>query len=350
MQSVNHLILATSLILLASAGVEARGRYEYPLSQQLEIEPGTKVIIENSAGDIELRQGSPGQLTIGGKKVVKASSQRIADAEAKRIKIEVEKGKGKVRIWVEDGHRSRILFGIGKRVSSWADLSLLIPPRSHLEVNSTSGDIRAKGMEGRLIAKTVSGDLSLEGFVGPVFVHTTSGDLNLRGIVGDVKVEGTSSDVDLAGIKGNIEISTTSGDVSSQDVEGHLTVEGTSGDVQITRLRGDLEVSLHSGELSASGIVGGVKVETTSGDVYIGTSLLGDENYRVDTSSGDVTFKIKETSSFNLVIDTASGEIDVKAPLVIKSISRNRLIGRVGAGGPMVRITTASGDVELFSR
>jgi len=350
MQRFDSLILSVTLLLLISQGVEARGKYEYPLSQQLEIEPGTKVVIENSAGDIELRQGPPGQLTIGGKKVVKASSRRVADAEAKRIKVRVERRKGRVRIWVEDGQRSRILFGIGKRVSRWVDLSLLIPPRSDLEVNSASGDIRAKGMEGRLTAKTVSGDLSLQGFVGPVLVHTTSGDLNLRGIVGDVKVEGTSSDVDLAGIRGNIGISTTSGDVSSQDVEGHLTVEGTSGDVQITRLRGDLEVSLHSGELSASGIVGGVKVETTSGDVYIEVSLLGDENYRVDTSSGDVTFKIKEARSFNLMIDTASGEIDVKAPLVIESISRNRLVGRVGAGGPMVRIATASGDVALFSR
>jgi len=314
MQRFDSLILSVTLLLLISQGVEARRKYEYPFSQKLEIEPGAKVVIENASGDIKIGQGPQGQLLIGGKKVIRASSRRVADAEARRIKVEVERGKGRVRIWVKDGQRSRILFGIGKRVSSWVDLNLLIPRRSDLEVNSTSGDIRAKGMEGRLTAKTVSGDLSLEGFVGPVLVHTTSGD------------------------------------VSSQDVEGHLTVEGTSGDVQITRLRGDLEVSLHSGELSASGIVGGVKVETTSGDVYIEVSLLGNASYRVDTSSGDVTFKIKEASSFNLVIDTASGEIDVKAPLVIKSVSRNRLIGWVGAGGPMVRITTASGDVGLSSR
>ncbi len=349
MQRREVLFLTTVFILLVSQGAGARSRYEYPISQNLKIEPGAKVIIENVSGDIRMNQGAPGQLIIGGKKVIKAPSERSAEEEAKRIKVEVKREKGKVRIWVKDGRRGdRVFFGFGRRVSSWVDFDLRIPSGSDLEVNSTSGDITARGIKGGTTIKTTSGDIYLEGSIGPTVVHTTSGDVNLKGIVGQVNIEGTSSDLNLTGIKGDVKISVTSGDIDGRDIEGNLTVEGTSGDVQITRLKGDLQISLHSGEVKADMTQGGAKVKTTSGDVCIKATLQEDKNYQVDTSSGDVSFKMKGSTSFNLVIDTASGEITTKVPLIISSISRNHLEGRVGPGGPTVRITTSSGDVELF--
>ncbi len=348
MQRREVLFFITVFILLISQGAGARSRYEYPFTQNLKIEPGTEVIIKNVTGDIRVSQGPPGQLTIGGKKVIKASSRRIADAQAKGIKVEVKREKGKVWIVVKGGgQRSRTFFGFWRRVSSWIDFNLLVPPGTDLEVTSTSGDITAKGVKGRITIKTTSGDLCLQGFVGPTIVHTTSGDVSLKGIVGQVNMEGTSSDLDLSGIKGDIDISVTSGDIEGRDIEGNLTVEGTSGDVEITRLRGNLQISLRSGEVKADIIQGGVRVKTTSGDVYIRASLQEGKDYQVDTSSGDVAFKIREREPFNLVIDTASGEITAKVPLIINSISRNHLEGKVGEGGSTVRITTSSGDVEL---
>ncbi len=348
MQWREVLFFITVFILLTSQGVRARSRYEYPFSQNLKIEPGAKVIIENLSGDIRMSQGAPGQLIIGGKKVIKVPSERSAEKEAKRIKVEVKREKGKVRIWVKDGrHGDRVFFGFWKKVSSWVDFNLLVPPGTDLEVSSTSGDIRAEGVKGEIAIKLTSGDLCLEGFVGSTNVHTTSGDISLKGIVGRVNIEGTSSDLELSGIKGDVDISVTSGDIEGRDIEGNLTVGGTSGDVEIVRLRGDLQIFLHSGEVKANEVQGGVRVETTSGDVNIKAALQEGKDYQVDTSSGDVGFKVMGNNPFNLIIDTASGDINVKAPLIINSISRNHLEGKVGKGGSTVRITTSSGDIEL---
>jgi len=348
MQRHKVLFLTTAFILLISQGARARSRYEYPFSQNLKIEPGTEVIIKNVTGDIRVSQGFPGQLIIGGKKVIKAPSERSAEKEAERVKVEVKREKGKIRIWVKDGRRGdRVFFGFWRKVSSWIDFDIRIPPGTDLEVSSTSGDIRAKGVKGRITIKTTSGNLCLQGFVGPTNVHTTSGDVSLKGIVGRVNMEGTSSDLELSGIKGDVDITVTSGDIDGRDIEGNLTVEGTSGDMEITRLRGNLLASLHSGEVKADVTQGGVRVETTSGDIYIRASLQEGKDYRVDTSSGDVVFKIKEGIPFNLVIDTSSGKITAKVPLIINSISRNHLEGWVGKGGPTLRITTSSGDIEL---
>lgn len=348
MQRREVLFFITVFILLISQGARARSRYEYPFSQNLKIEPGTKVIINNVTGDIRVSQGPPGQLIIEGKKVVKAPSERSAEKEAERVKVEVKREKGKVWIKAKDGGRGdRVFWGLWKKVSSWIDFNLLVPPGTDLEVTSTSGNTTVKGVKGRITIKTTSGNLYLQGFVGATNVHTTSGDVSLKGIVGQVNMEGTSSDLDLSDIKGDIDISVTSGDIEGRDIEGNLMVEGTSGDVEITRLRGNLQISLRSGEVKADIIQGGVRVKTTSGDVYIRASLQEDKDYQVDTSSGDVVFKIKERTSFNLVIDTSSGEITAKVPLIINSISRNHLEGKVGKGGPTLRITTSSGDVEL---
>jgi len=349
MQRHKVLFLTTVFVLLISQGARARSRYEYPFSQNLKIEPQTKVIIENVTGDIRVSQGLPGELIIEGRKVIKAPSERSAEKEAERIKIEVNREQEKIRIWVNDrGRGDEVTFGIGRRVSSRVDFDLRISPGSDLEVSSTSGDITARDIKGGTTVKTTSGDIYLEGSVGPTVLHTTSGDVSLKGIVGQVNIEGTSSDLDLTGIKGNVEISVTSGDIDGRGIEGNLTVEGTSGDAQIIRLKGDLQIFLHSGEVKADITQGGARVKTTSGDVYIKTTLQENKDYQVDTSSGDVNFKMKGNTPFNLVIDTGSGEITAKVPLIISSISRNHLEGRVGKGGPMVRITASSGDIELF--
>lgn len=340
--------LTAALILLSFSGARAGGRYEYPFSQNLKIEPGTKVIIENLAGDIRVIQGPAGQLTVDGKKVIRAPSRKVAEEEAGRINIVVKRENGEVHVGVEDGgRRTGVFSGFRRGVSSWVDFNLLIPPETGLKINSTSGDITAKGVEGEVTVKTVSGDLSLVGLNGMVMIHTVSGDVDLKGIEGAIWVEGTSSDLYLSGIKGDMEISTTSGDIKGQDIEGNLTVEGTSGDVGIMGIRGDLRASLHSGDVKADMTLGGARVKTTSGDVYIRASLQEGKDYQVDTSSGDVVFKIKEEESFKLVIDTASGEINVKVPLIISSISRNHIEGKVGEGGATVRIVTSSGDIGL---
>ncbi|MEW5994471.1 MAG: DUF4097 family beta strand repeat-containing protein, partial [Candidatus Zixiibacteriota bacterium] len=92
---------------------------------------------------------------------------------------------------------------------------------------------------------------------------------------------------------------------------------------------------------------GAIDLSTVGGEVHIQTELDSPRDYFVQTESGSITFVVPESSSGILNIETESGDIQSEMPIVIKSISRNRLIGEFGRGGPTVRLNSVSGDVTV---
>jgi predicted membrane protein len=96
------------------------------------------------------------------------------------------------------------------------DLRVKVPRRTSLNVNSVSGDILVRGVNGKLETKSVSGDIELRDISEAVDVSTNSGDIKTRDIEGKCHITTVSGDVDLgfrkdlAGLvetrSGNIEV------------------------------------------------------------------------------------------------------------------------------------------------
>jgi hypothetical protein len=180
---------------------------------------------------------------------------------------------------------------------------------------------------------------------------TGSGTHRVSGVRRGVDVRSGSGDVELEDIAGGVRADTGSGDVRGHRVAGPVDVSTGSGDVRLDVAGpGDVRAHTGSGGVDVRGVVGGLVIDTGSGDVAAAGVPRG--RWSVETSSGDVAIRAGR-QSYDLDVDTGSGDITVGRPLQmtvqgrITGGSHDKLSGRVGAGGPLIRVRTGSGDVDI---
>ncbi|HEX8360942.1 MAG TPA: DUF4097 family beta strand repeat-containing protein [Longimicrobium sp.] len=132
-------------------------------------------------------------------------------------------------------------------------------------------------------------------------------------------------------------------------------------------VQGDVRAEGMRGPVSASTVSGGVDVQTSdvaeastvSGHVRVSMGRLPrDGSMRFSTVSGDVRLILPADAGAELRANTVSGEIDTDFPMRMEASSRGsswvrvgqRVRGTIGRGGPVLEISTVSGDIELRRR
>lgn len=147
------------------------------------------------------------------------------------------------------------------------------------------------------------------------------------------------------------EISSASGDVKVENVTGDLTAKTASGDVDVTNVTGKIEASSASGDVTVRDAAGAVSAETASGDVDVRIArLAGDGDLEFSTASGNVSVRVPGDTNADVEMRTMSGSVKTDFGLQVNRPQYGpgeSAEGRIGGGGRRMKLSTASGDVEL---
>lgn len=180
--------------------------------------------------------------------------------------------------------------------------------------------------------------------------HSGSGDQSIEGVHASLDMESGSGDMRLRDLDGEIHVHTGSGDVEAREVAGPLTAETGSGDIRLVSKGGDVRVHTGSGTVELRGVNGSLQAETGSGDVTVVGVQTG--TWEIRAHSGNVELELPNDAAFDLDASTGSGELVVGRPvtMIIQGKvreARHSVIGKVGGGGPRLTIHTGSGDVRI---
>ena len=139
---------------------------------------------------------------------------------------------------------------------------------------------------------------------------------------GELRVAGATSEVDAN--SGN-------GDVSVEGAGDRVTAYSGNGDVRVTTGRGP------------------VTVETGNGQVWVRMETLGTSApMEFSSGNGTVTVLLPEGFEGDIEARTGNGEFQSDFPITTQGrFSRHRLSGRIGRGGPVIRLRSGNGDIEL---
>lgn len=295
--------LATSACLVIDAQSQ---RAEGSFARTLPVSGPVDLDVQTGSGDIEVRIGQPGTVQVDAR--VRAWARDNADAVARVREVEadppVEQNGSVVRLGLRKNDRWD-----WNRVS--ISYTVTVPPDT------------------RLRTRTGSGDQVLAGVQRDVDAATGSGDLRIGQVGGAVRATAGSGDISVAGSGGGVEARSGSGDVTVSGAGTGRTGIGTgSGDVRVTGVQGPL--SLH----------------TASGNIEVeGTPMA---QWNVAASSGDIRVMLSGTPAFDLEATSSSGRIESDAPVTVSGrLSRRALQGQVRGGGAAVKISTASGNIQI---
>jgi len=195
-------------------------------------------------------------------------------------------------------------------------------------------------------AVSVSYQITVPGATA-VQANSGSGSVSVTGVSGAVKANSGSGSVVAAGIGGYVELRTGSGNISLKDGGKGASLSTGSGSIEATLSgEGDVKANTGSGNITLTGVVGLLTASTGSGSIGVSGKPTGD--WKVSAASGNVSVDVPEGQGFSLDASTGSGSLDITPPLTVQGrIDRRRVQGTVHGGGPMLRLSTASGSIAV---
>lgn len=314
------LVLVALSAALAAAPVFA-GSSDGHFDRTLNVTGAVDLDVQTGSGDITLRTGDSTKVEIH----AKIHGSGWGDVEQRIHEIEsnppVEQSGNTIRI----GHIENRDWKHNISIS----YELIVPSQTKLRSESGSGDQRADGIS------------------GPADMNSGSGSLRVKNIGGEVRARTGSGDIELETIRGDAHASAGSGTIRAIGIGGGLIASSGSGDVKLEQSApGDVEISTGSGDVEMKSIKGGAKVTTGSGSIIAQGDPTGD--WRLHSGSGSVSVDFPPQAAFNVVARTSSGNIETAHEIAVQGkISPRELQGKVGAGGPLVELSTSSGSIEI---
>jgi Toastrack DUF4097 len=175
-----------------------------------------------------------------------------------------------------------------------AHLELRVPLDTHLEISNPNGKVCIRGVHGR--------------------VHVRSSN-------GSVRVEDVTGDVD---------VNTSNAKVCCACNVGRLLARSSNGKIEITEHRGSLDAS------------------TSNATVRADVDELGKHGVALATSNGRIVLELPDAVDADVDAWVDNGTI--RNDLELEQSTREtggRLLGRLGHGGPLIKLRTSNGTISL---
>jgi hypothetical protein len=248
--------------------------------------------------------------------------------------------------------------------------TLSVSGHVELSVSTGSGNIhitRGTGNEVHIFGKVKSGWGGSEERVREIAAHPPieqTGNIigigahheNLRNISIDYEIQAPenaflsaasgSGNVTVESVGENANISTGSGNIHATGLQGGFKVDTGSGNIYAEQTgQGDVKAQTGSGNVELRNLRGGLRAGTGSGEIKVAGTPTTD--WKLETGSGSVEFWAG-SAAFTLDASTGSGNIHTDQEMLTQGSSdKHHITGKIGGGGPTVRIETGSGAIRV---
>lgn len=239
----------------------------------------------------------------------------VTGSDRSEIKVRARTESGAIR-FTSNGMRATLEPASGRGCND-GRFEITVPAGVRVSARSWSGGVSVTGVHGDLETRTQSADVEIRD-AGRIDVESLSGDVTIRGVNGESMIHTVSGDITLGAARGDVEIETVSGDVDLLDVVAkQIRIHTTSGDVEFAGQilpDGRYEYNTHSGEirLALPADVGAqLSIATFNGGIesdFPITLRAGDhENKRLNFTLGQGTARISAETFSGDVTLTSKG-------------------------------------------
>ena len=206
---------------------------------------------------------------------------------------------------------------------------------------------------------------SYRGNVGAKFVIKVPRNCQLDRVVS------SNGPVRTIDVGGPARLKTSNGPIRAQNVGGTLDAQTSNGSIEANNISGSAYLHTSNGSVRADDVRGGVEAVTSNSSVHVNlTKAEPGKAIRLETSNGGVELTLPADVRNDVRVTTNNSGITVHAPAGLNArlsartsnsritsdfevkmqgeISKSRLEGTIGSGGPMVELTTSNGSIRLL--
>lgn len=131
-----------------------------------------------------------------------------------------------------------------------------------------------------------------------------------------------------------------------------LDLNAVNGGVSVVGMHGQSRIKTVNGGLTLDDVGGQVEGRTTNGGVQVrlGGSRWDGAGLSVETTNGGVTMRVPRDYSAALDVSTVNGGFRTDLPIDLPQGRRQSVRTTLGSGGPLLKVQTHNGGVQLTAR
>ena len=295
-----------------------------PFERSFELSESLILDVSTIRGKIDVSVGEPGRVVITGAVTIRAGWDVPANAADLARKVvdhpPIERDGSTVRLRPPSGAAERRAVTVSYQVR--------VPPDTQVLAVSESGATTIEGVAGAVTVRTQSGAIELTHLGATAGVTSGSGSVTVDGVAGALTVTTSSSAFSGRALQGSLRVRTSSGMVDAAlDGTGDVDIQTGSSAIRLRGVRSALTAVSQSGRVSIQGTPG--------------------KEWAASTGSSSVNLAIDPGAPFTVEAISRSGSVKVTGASVQGAVSKRRVAGTVGEGGPLVRISSRSGSVGI---
>jgi TM2 domain-containing membrane protein YozV/predicted Ser/Thr protein kinase len=168
----------------------------------------------------------------------------------------------------------------------------------------------------------------------------------------NVQVQTMGGDVNVSEVQGNADIKTLGGDLVCENIGGAVTAHTMGGDVRADGCKGRLDMQTMGGNVTIKGCTGAAVHATTSGgSVSAEFTTAPTAESELETAGGNITVCLPGDAALTLDGQTFGGAEKSDFPVKIEDqFGNSTLSGAINGGGPILKMHTQGGNIELLKR
>lgn len=126
-------------------------------------------------------------------------------------------------------------------------------------------------------------------------------------------------------------------------------IQSSNGRIRVVDAGAQARLETSNGSVEVTNAAGPVTVKTSNGSVKLSVEDVRNNDVVVTTSNGSITVRLPGSVSANVRASTSNGSITNEFGSAFKGRSTKRsLDGTIGAGGPLLRLSTSNGSIRLL--
>jgi hypothetical protein len=181
-------------------------------------------------------------------------------------------------------------------------------------------------------------------------IETSNGAIRVTGIDGSAYLRTSNGSIHAAHMQGLLDIQTSNGSVELSDVAGDTTVHTSNGRIRGDVRKGGFDARTSNGSIDVQLREADSKpVRAMSSNGHITLTMESVREVRASTSNSSITVRMPGTAAVNLRANTSNASVDTDFVVTAHGVinTRHRLEGIIGAGGPLVDLTTSNGGIHV---
>lgn len=312
----------TATLALAALLIGAPALAGSRIERQFDLAPGSSFELDADAGTVTVRgTASPGARVL--------ITSRVDDLESRfRLDSKVEGDRLVVRFQKLDanGAFSWLNWSRGENL----EIEIEVPHSTELNIDTAGGSINAQAIDAQVRLDTSGGSIVAERIGGDVVADTSGGSIMVTDAGGDVSADTSGGSITVEKVRGDVKADTSGGSITISNVDGAVVAD-TSG-----------------GSISISGVGGSIRADTSGGSVEVEFAAGNTQGGYLSTSGGGIRVRLDAGANLDLDAEASGGSATSDIPVTLEGkASKTRILGKIGAGGPLLKLRASGGKIQI---